>query len=368
LTRTLQWVSIALGLLILALVGYTTVRGDDPHHSLFGTYWASGRAALDGQNAYALYPETYRSDLRWCGGSASAPDLNLNPPATLPLFALLARMPMATFARVWTVLSVFGFLAGIALLCWQLELPPYQLLWLFAMTPTLNTISAGQIYALLFLLAAAACVLGRSARFRLAGIALGLLIAIKPTMAFFLPFLLLAGYWEAALYGAISFAAAWEFIPFFYPRAYPHWLAALHGDMHWIMPTDIAPIAVARRHGVAWLGFLLAALIFFALVAWIWRKRPSFTETCGIAACAGLLCAPLAWHTYILVAAPFFVARSWKRMEMIAAVLLVIPTPIAIIEGSTLYLIVIAMMLASFSRWQALQSDSSILDEMSVRS
>ncbi len=349
--RSLQSASLVIGILLLLIVGYATLRSDDPHHSVFGTYWASGRAALHGQNPYAPYPETYRSHF----GGRPMPDLNLNPPVVLPALAALARLPMATFGRVWTALSLLSFIAAILLLYRELrDLHPFQLLWLFAMTPTLNTVSTGQIYGTLFLLAAVGLVLARRGHLRLAGLALGVLVAIKPTMGFFLPLLWFAGYWQSGLYAGAAAAILSDAILFFYPYAYLQWFAALRGDLHWLAPTDIAVMAVARRHDIAWTGVAIAFAAAIALMVWIGRTKPPFTDTCGLAACAGIVCAPLAWHTYILVAAPFFVARRWNTLQMSAAFLLVIPTALAAIAGSTTYLIAVAVMLVSFSRWPAI--------------
>jgi hypothetical protein len=108
-----------------------------------------------------------------------------------------------------------------------------------------NTITVGQIYGLLVLLAALAYCFHQRRQPVAAAIAIGLLVAVKPTMAFLLPFLWLAHHrriaWVAT--GVTCIASALPVL-FYGPGIYTQWVAALLGDMHWIGSTDIAPIAI----------------------------------------------------------------------------------------------------------------------------
>ena len=96
-----------------------------------------------------------------------------------------------------------------------------------------------------------------------------------------------------------------------------------------------------------------------SLAWWLWKKRPDLDSVNGIAACAGVLCAPLAWHVYILVIAPFFVARAWGRLATIAALLLFVPTwHLIAITGSPVYIVIVGIMawtLATPSSQSAIQ-------------
>jgi hypothetical protein len=49
------------------------------------------------------------------------------------------------------------------------------------------------------------------------------------------------------------------------------------------------------------------------------------TNLAGIAICAGIICSPLAWNFYVLFAAPFFVAKRWRKLETLAAILIAMP-------------------------------------------
>jgi len=315
-------------------------------YSAFGTYQVSGHAAAVGLNPYALYPETFRSIF----GHQSVPDVNFNPPCLIPLFQALWHLRRAAYAWTWTAASFLAF----ALTAWLLlkarpALQGLQILWLLLCIPVQNTITSGQIYGLLVLLAALAYCFHQRGQHITAAVAIGLLVACKPTMAFLLPFLWLAHHRTIALYATtVTCIASTLPLLFHGPRIYTQWVAALRGDMHWLASTDIAPIAILRRHGHPHVGFILAEALAIALAWWQWKKRPAFIDSCGAAVCAGILCAPLAWHAYIFIAAPFFVARRWTLYATLGACLLFYPlglTPVAI---SSIYLAAVAIFLHTF--------------------
>jgi hypothetical protein len=301
-------------LLLLSLIWLRAEAGID--YAAFGSYQASGHAAAVGLNPYAPYPETFRSTF----GSRIVPDINFNPPCLLPLFQGLSHLSRAAFSWTWTAASFLAFaLSAWILLRARPNMHSLKILWLLLAIPVQNTITAGQIYGLLVLLSALAYFFHQRHQPISAAIAIGLLVAFKPTMAFLLPFLWLAHHrriaWAATVVTCIASALP---VLFYGPGIYTQWVAALLGDMHWIGFTDIAPIAILRRHGHPHAGFVLAAGIGLALAWWQWKKRPTFEDSCGIAICAGILCAPLAWHIYLFFAAPFYVTRRWNSLAAIA--------------------------------------------------
>lgn len=315
-------------------------------YSAFGGYQSSGKAAAAGLNPYALYPDTYRFSF----GNHTVSDVNFNPPCLLPLLQALSHLSRPAFAWTWTAASFLAF----ALTAWILlrvrsSMHPLQVAWLLLNFPVLNTLTSGQIYGLLVLLAALAYCFHQRNRPIAAAIAVGLLVACKPTMAFLLPFLWLArNRREASVATAVTCIASALPILLYGPAIYPRWINALGGDMHWLLPTDIAPIAILRRHGHLHAGYFLAAAIALALGWWQWKRRPGFGNSCGAGICAGILCAPLAWHTYIFIAAPFYVTRRWPSRAILGACLLLIPFGLAPSAISGLYLAAIALFLYSF--------------------
>jgi hypothetical protein len=81
------------------------------------------------------------------------PDLNFNPPCMLPLFQLLAHLPIQQFTVVWTLTMGLFFAAGVALLARNHPaLQARQIFWMLLSIPTISTIVVGQIYGLPFFL------------------------------------------------------------------------------------------------------------------------------------------------------------------------------------------------------------------------
>jgi len=75
----------------------------------FGSFWAAGKAAVQGQNPYAVYLETFRS----AAGNTVHP--NLNPPFSLLFFAPLSRFdPHSTIKVLWW-LGLAAYAAFLAL-------------------------------------------------------------------------------------------------------------------------------------------------------------------------------------------------------------------------------------------------------------
>jgi hypothetical protein len=202
-----------------------------------------------------------------------------------------------------------------------------EIVWLLLCLPVLNTMTSGQIYGVLVLLAALAyCVHQRNPPIA-AAVAIGLLVACKPTTAFLLPFLWLAHHRRVALYATAVTCAASGLPDLFYgAHIYVQWATALRGDMHWLATTDIAPIAIHRRHGHPHAGFIAAGAIALALAWWQWKKLPDFVDSCGAAVCAGVLCPPLSRHAYIFIAAPFYVAPRWPLRARVGACLHFFPS------------------------------------------
>jgi hypothetical protein len=336
-SRSIAWAVYFAGCLIVALLVVYFVQ-TIPRSRLCNTYWASGWAASRGLNPYAAYPETFRSNLSPFGGPASTPDFNLNPPCLLPLFQALSHLSITNFVVAWTAGSFLLLIATVAMLLWHRpDMQRRQIVWLLLAAPALETLLTYEDYFLLFLLAAVAWISLQRKRELAAAIAIGLLVAIKPTFAFWPAFLFLRGSRRLALQATVVITLASIFPVLLYgPHIYRLWVNALANDPHWFAPVDIAITPYFRRLGLYPLGMVLAwALALF--LAWrIWRTKPDNETATGIALCASVLCAPLAWFTYILPAAPGFVSRRWSTSSNVAAALLLIPSilPTSLLQGS----------------------------------
>jgi hypothetical protein len=201
-----------------------------------------------------------------------------------------------------------------------------QVLWLALAAPVYDTIVCGQIYFLLLFLSALAWICAETKRELASSIALGFLVAIKPTTAFWPLFLFLAGRRKLALRSAcVTVAASAIPLAIYGPIVYRQWIDVIRNDRHWIIPTNIAIPAYFARLGLRDVGLGVAAIIAAWLGYVVWKTRPNITTISGIALCAMILCAPLAWYDYALMLTPVFVSSRWGKLETAAAVLLMLP-------------------------------------------
>jgi hypothetical protein len=328
---------------------------------VYGTYWSSGIAVARGMNPYQPNSLTAHSHVFALGQIHVITDLNLNPPCLLPVLQVLSYLTLRQFGIVWAVGSVLFLTATIGLLRWHCSaMQLRQLLWLGLSSAVFDTFSAGQVYFLLMLLAALAWVCAERREDFAASIALGLLVAIKPTIIFWPVFLFLSGRHKLCLRSLCVTSLAFILPAGLYGSViYRQWVDVLRNDQHWIIATDISIPAYFARLGVRSLGVWFAGMTAAWLAYTVWKKKPSIALTSGIALCASILCAPLAWSAYTLMLAPFFVARRWRRMETMAALLLMIPSSsialvlssgsrLGLVAGGTPYFVAIWLILISF--------------------
>jgi hypothetical protein len=330
--RLSLWVVFWLAAIILCActakdMGFPRLVGSPPGGlKVFGSFWASGWAASHGFNPYAKYPLTYITDPYPHYGRIT--DLNLNPPAILPLFQIFACFPANFGARCWMLISTLALVGGAFFLVRenQRELQHRQVLWLLLSWSVFTNLWIGQIYTLLFLLAVAAWMLLERNNQVLGGLFLGLLIAAKPNYALWavlLPFCRR----KAAAAVAAAVVLLLDLLPvvFYGPRVYSEWLRAVASDPHWMFPFEVSITGVASRLGHRLVGEVLAVglLVFcFLLVAW---KRPSLRNTSGIALSVAMLSSPLAWVHYSLVLAGPLLQKRWNWFMSIALLSLLPP-------------------------------------------
>lgn len=290
-----------------------------PYLRVFGSFWESGNAARHGLDPFAVYPLT---------PPAARPgvfDVNLSPPAMLPLFALLARLHPAQWAPVWIVGQAAAFIAGGALLFattrhrvrfWY----PFVLL----LAPQINdSVYLGQDYGCLYLIAVAGWIFARGGRHVAAGLAIGLLVAAKPNFGVWPLFLLCAGMWRPALTAAlVALATALLPVTLYGFQIYPRWMAAVAANRHWEFASDVSLHGLFSRFGVALAGTAMAALLVLATTALVWRRRVHPMVAGALALLVGILAAPLAWSDYAVFLLPALVDGLWGKSALASVALL----------------------------------------------
>ena len=316
---------IALNILYQFLLSF-------PQESLrdFGSFYESGKAALEGRNPYEIHDNSYRVTLKYFDGA----NPNLNPPASLLVFAPISLLdPTTAFRTIWWG-SLVAFLATLLALTRTYQ-PPHGgwlVLWAVSLPGFWGTLFLGQIYAMLLVACAAAWILQDRNRPVAAGLLIGLVVALKPNFLVWPVLLLLAGHRRIALPALASFAVLSAApVPLFGAGVYSQWLAMWFADdparLEWV--TNMSMIAYASRIGVPWLGKLAALITLGGLAVWAWRRRPGTGETGLLALFASLLASPVAWIHYSLFLLPPLFSVEWTRTMVVGAVLLTVPRLIA---------------------------------------
>jgi hypothetical protein len=349
------------GAFVLFLICLPVLQRNLSAPEVSGLYWESGSAAVRGANPFAPFPGEPTAHLTVMGEQHDVLDLNLNPPCVLPVFQVLSHLSLRRFSLVWTVGSFLLLFCTVALLIWQYPaMQKRKILWLVLWVPVFDTLVGGELYFVLFALAALALVLVERDHELAAAIAIGLLVAIKPTTAFWPLFLFLAGHRRIALRSLwVMLAVSAAPVLFYGLSIYREWFAALGYDPHWIFATNIAIPALFARLGLRPVGFVLAGVLAGALAWTVWKRKPGFTTVSGIALCAAILCAPLAWVSYALIIAPYFVSRRWRLSSYVAAALLVVSSTVPMTMakapgwvwmalGSGIYVVAVGIILAGF--------------------
>lgn len=316
---------ITLGLILPG----SLLQRPDPHFPnddlrVYGSYLASGEAAAAGLNPYTPHRHTWVFEHKgqWIV------DIDLNPPTVLPLFEIFTRFDPHAGAVAWKIISALGYVLIIAgvVAARAGEVQLRQLLWAFATPALCDTLMLGQIYVLLLALSVAGSLLLERKRPIAGGIALGLLVALKPSFAFVPMILLLARHWRAAAStlataGAVALAA----LVAYGPAIYLDWLLAAGSDTHFLVPTDASLFGYFARLGLPAIGFAAAALAVGTASLIACRRRPAAAEAAQIGAALAVVAAPLAWVHYTMLLAPALLGRPWGWAMNVGAALLCLP-------------------------------------------
>jgi hypothetical protein len=283
----------------------------------FGSFWASGDALSHELNPYGVYELTGRS-----GDGQAFPQLN--PPATLPLFQLLALFPPVPAFRAWYALNVLVYGLAVYLLARRYPAPAIRLLWTLSLGGLWQTLWLGQIYLPLILALAAAWLL-LPKRPVLAGLLLGIVVAVKPNFFLVPVLLLISGHLAVALTAGLVCLVLYAGAAVLYgPAIYLDWLVALRS-----VPSLNLAGSLASLVGWPPLAFALPVLLSAAVACWVRWVRPGPHRTLAVALCLTLLAIPWTGLGYTLCLLPSLWPRRWTPPLTIAAAFLVVPWPLS---------------------------------------
>lgn len=291
----------------------------------FGSFWASGKAATEGLNPYGVHPQTFRI----LGTDIVHP--NLNPPASLLLFAPLSQFDPNLVAKfVWWA----SLLAYIVIVTTALRRQPDPVAtlpmaaWAFALPAFWDGLRLGQIYLPLLVLVAGAWYLLERRREAFAGLFIGIFLAFKPNFLFWPLLLYLTGYRRAAIWTGVCFVTV-SLLPLvvFGSAVYEQWfdvIVAEAGDRKGVFP-NASILAIGYRSGSTVTTVLLAAATLAWAAAQILRGRTDVADASAIGIGLGIVLSPVAWFHYMIFLLPAMLTRRWSSRILIGAVFMLAP-------------------------------------------
>ena len=273
-------------------------------HGDFDTFWRSARAFWQGREVYAT-----GADLE-----------NLNPPFWVLLISPFGLLEPLVAYRFFVLITLSITVAYLAWAADELRLRPAWAViggvMLILSSPLLATLALGQIYPILGFGLVVAWMADRRERQRISGAALGLVVAIKPTLAPVLLWPLVRRRWGTFLAAIVTGAAATlvgaVVVGF---GATLDWLRLLSGSSaspYW--DNASLPSAAARlftdnpyaRHVATWAWTIpVAYALGIAAIAFT-ARRTMWDGEAGLWAlvAAALLASPIAWHNYLVLLGP----------------------------------------------------------------
>lgn len=205
-------------------------------------------------------------------------------------------------------------------------------LWAAALAGFWDTLVLGQIYVPLALASVIAWLLLRSDRPVLAGLAIGLLVAVKPNFLVWPALLFIAGHPRAALSAGVTFAVLTAAPLLAYgPDVYRAWTAVIGDDpQRDLFLTNVSLAGLLHRLGLEGTGLAVGGALLLALAAWAYWTRPSALQASAAGLAAALLASPIAWVHYALCLLPVFL--EWPRNPLFrtAGLLLLVPVPLVL--------------------------------------
>ncbi len=273
-------------------------------HVDFDSFWRSARAMLEGQDIY----------------DTGVRLVNLNPPVWTVLISPLGLLEPITAYRVFVLISVVIVVSYLAWTVEELRLRPgwtaVGVVMLFLSSPLLATLALGQVYPVLALGLVAAWIADRRERQEVSGAALGLVVALKPSLLPVLLWPLVRRKWRAFVAAVVCGAAVTLVgVVVLGPGATLDYIGVLRDrsvSPYW--DNASLPSAAARlftenpyAQNVATLPWMVPvgyALGIAAIALTAMRIRHGPEVGLWVLVAASLLASPIAWHNYLVLLGP----------------------------------------------------------------
>jgi alpha-1,2-mannosyltransferase/arabinofuranan 3-O-arabinosyltransferase len=291
--------------------------------------WANPSRVFSGQMAVHVDFATFHDSAAalWHGGDlygTGAQLANLDPPFWTVLISPFGLLPPLLAYRIFAVLTALMILGAAALVAWRLRvrwwLTALALLAFALASPLLGTVALGQIYGVLALCLAGYWVAAALDHQRAAGILLGIVLALKPTLAPLILLPVMQQRWPMLRWtiasGAVATLASALVAG---PGQFLRWVGVvLHQPMSTFSDNASLPSTIARLGGPAWLGYVLGVLA--VVITLRQARRPGPLALWSLVA-ASLLLSPVAWHNYLVLVFPGAIVVLHQRRHAAAALL-----------------------------------------------
>ena len=324
---------VLLYFVVVLMINVFPFMGDQYELLDFGSFYASGLNLSKGENPYDPDSE-YVLEIAFPRVGAGGKMVNLNPPITAMLFGLIAKFDPNQIFRIWQIISaalftgvIFGLTAA-----YQQNMTPARFLWAFTIAAFWQTLTLGQIYALLFLFLSLGWILLQKGKFIAGGIAIGIVVAFKPNFILWPLFLLAAGY---TLTFIVSLATSLliSLIPILFHGVaiYQQWLdASALERATLILPGNSSLVGLGARLSAIPLGIALSLVLVGVLFYWLMRRvaveRQPVDHVSSLGIIAALLASPVAWAGYTMLLLPIFFSRkNWDPLVLLSAAILTFP-------------------------------------------
>jgi hypothetical protein len=326
-SKVVLYIITAVGFALIILLNIVFIKPTLNELLDFGSFIAAGNAIRDGVNPYS-------SDLPLVfnpGSEQVLPSPNLNPPISVILFRPLAGLDPLQAVLAWRIAAIIQFGLAVYILgkTYPNHITPLRILWTSSLAGLWTTLALGQIYASILVLSVCAWIFAEKGKPILAGVALGIVIAIKPNFGFWVLLLGVARQYTIFL-SAASTALTLSFlpIPIFGIQIYKQWLTALseYPSIGLLIAGNSSLYSLSARFGLPGLGAVATVVLMGISIYLAYRNRDSIREINTIGIIGSLLASPFAWTGYTILCLPIYLSRPrWKWPAIVTASIMVFP-------------------------------------------
>ncbi len=331
--RLIQQAALAViaGAFIIHYIGLGIVWLRLLHGNDFGKFYYAAQQWREGLSLYAASPAT-----RMPAGEGFQEFLDMNPPHFHLVVLPLVGLSVETAGLLWMVVNAAAAWLAAVLIFRELgiRLNRWDVLpiavGILACAATGAIVITGQFTGLLLLPMVGAWRAARHDRWATSGAWLGLLISVKPFLALFGMYLLIARRWRAfAMAGLVGAAAFLAGLLVFGWSAHREWIAALrsvewpwaamNASLFGLLSRTFGPspyyAPILAAPAVITIGWWLAAGVV-ALIT-LWAARRSVDHGFAAVTLGALLISPLGWVYYIWLAVAPCLSMWWKHRPAI---------------------------------------------------